>query len=118
MIVPPASLTTASVPLQLLAECVVSGEEEPALAALLEDCLRGAVGERRRVVAVVDHVGRAVLAGQRSARRGDGEEWIFFSLETAAIARLTPVLEPPSCMFRPSVSAHSRSFCDARAGLF
>src|SRR5208337_123890 len=62
---------------QLRAEGVVRGEEEPALAALLEDRLRRAVGERGRVVTVMDRVGRAVLAGEGSARSADGEERNF-----------------------------------------
>ena len=42
----------------------------------------------------------------------------FFSLITALIARLTPVLEPPSSMVMPFWSAHSRAFCAPRSGLF
>ena len=60
--------------LELGAECVVRGDEEPGLAALVEDRPGRAVGERGRIVAVVDHVGVAVLPGQRGARRADREE--------------------------------------------
>ena len=41
----------------------------------------------------------------------------FFSLATAAMARLTPVLEPPSTMVTPSRSANSRNFWRAEVGL-
>ena len=59
---------------QLFAERIIGGEEEPALAALFDDRPGGAVGERGRVVAVMDHIRRAVLASQRRACRADGDE--------------------------------------------
>ena len=43
---------------------------------------------------------------------------IFFSLTAAFIARLTPVLEPPSSIVRPFVSAHSRNLLPPMSGLF
>ena len=52
------------VALQRVAEGVVGGEEEPAVAALLDHGAAGAVGERIGVVGPVDGVGRAGLAGQ------------------------------------------------------
>ena len=76
-----AFTTLAGAILELRSERIVGGEEEPALAALFEDGFRGAVGERGRVVAVMDGVGRAVLAGQRCAGRADGEERNFLFLD-------------------------------------
>ena len=78
---PPLAVTTrAADVLQLRAERVVGGEEEPRLAALVEDRRRGAVAERGRVVGVMDRVGRAILAGERGARRADRDERDFLLL--------------------------------------
>ena len=60
--------------LQLGAERIVGGEEEPGLAALLDHGRRRAVAERRGVVGVVHRIGRAVLTGQRRAGGADREE--------------------------------------------
>ena len=42
----------------------------------------------------------------------------FFAAATLAMAMLTPVLDPPSSMFRPFWSAHSRNFEAPMSGLF
>ena len=117
--VPPPALTTSVAPLlELRAEGIVGGEEEPALAALVEDRLGRAVGERGRVVAVVDRVGVQSLPVSDAPAAPIAKNGTFFSLAAAAMARLTPVLDPPSSMVRPSVSAHSRNFCPPMSGLF
>ena len=64
--------------LQLRAEGVIGGNEEPGLAALLDDGAGRAIAERGGVVGVVDGVGRAIDARERGAARADGEEGNFF----------------------------------------
>ena len=62
------------VALERMAEGVVRGEEEPAIAARLHDGIAGPVGERPGVVGPVDRVGRARLARQVRARRARHQE--------------------------------------------
>jgi hypothetical protein len=57
------------VALQRLAEGVIGGEEEPGIAARLDDRLSRAMGEHIRVVGPVDCVWGAGLAGQVGGRR-------------------------------------------------
>ena len=60
--------------LERMAEGIVGGQEEPALAALLDDGVAGAVGERIGVVGVVDGIGVAVLVGQARAGGADVDQ--------------------------------------------
>ena len=62
------------VALERLAERVVGGDEEPRVAARLDDRAAGAVGQHPRVVGPVHGVGRARLAGQVRRRRARREE--------------------------------------------
>ena len=62
------------VALEGVAEGVVGGQEEPGVAAGLDDRAAGAVGEHPGVVGPVDGVGRARLAGQVGRRRAGNEE--------------------------------------------
>ena len=63
------------VALQRIAEGVVGGEEEPVLAARLDDRRAGAVGERGGVVDPLHGVGIAELAGDVGRGRIGGEEY-------------------------------------------
>ena len=67
------------VALERVAEGVVGGQEEPGVAAGLDDRAAGAVGEHPGVVGPVDGVGRAGLAGQVGRRRAGVEEGLASS---------------------------------------
>ena len=58
-----------------MAERIVVGDEEPAVAAALDHFLRGADGERAGIEHPLDRVGRAELAVEvgRAGRMGDHE---------------------------------------------
>ncbi len=60
-----------------LAEGIVSGEEVPALATILDHCAGGAACQRGGVVGVHDGVGRALFADDARRARADDEERFF-----------------------------------------
>ena len=61
------------VALEGVSECVVSGDEEPAVSAVLDDGAAGAIGQHPGVVGPMDGVGRARLACQVRTCRADVE---------------------------------------------
>ncbi|MCY1532585.1 hypothetical protein D9M68_678680 [compost metagenome] len=62
---------------QRIAECVVGGQHEPALAALLDHGRRRAAGLRRRGIGVAHRVGRAGFLGQAVGARAGADEDFF-----------------------------------------
>jgi hypothetical protein len=65
--------------LQRIAEGIVGGQEEPAVAALLDECAAGADRQRMRVVGPVEAIGRAGFAGEiRGRRTGDDVDLLLF----------------------------------------
>src|SRR5450830_999957 len=85
----------AGVAFQRVTERIVGGQEEPALAALLDDCGACALGQCDSVVCVVNGVRRAFFIGQASRTGAVFNEDLFFSLATFAIASAVPELVPP-----------------------
>src|SRR4030095_11561959 len=57
----------AGVLFERMAKRVISSQEEPALASAVDDGSARAIGERNRVVRIVDGIWRAVLVGQPRA---------------------------------------------------
>ena len=76
--------------LQLSAERVIRRQIEPGLAAAVDDGARGAVGERGRIVDIVDRVGGAVLVGQGRAARADDEQRHFLHCSDFRHADIDP----------------------------
>ena len=72
------------VALERMAEGVIRGQEEPAVAAGLHQRLAGAVGERPGVVGPVDRIGRALRTGQiRGGRARNQEHLVLFANDLA-----------------------------------
>ena len=84
------STTAVGVALERMAEGVVGGEEEPGVAAGLDDGLAGAVGKRPGVVGPVDGVGACSALPVRSEEAApDTRNTLFFSLVMVLTASAT-----------------------------
>ena len=104
---------------QGMAEGVVGGEEEPGVAAALDDRLAGAVGQRVGVVGPVDGGRRAGSLGQigRGRAGDDGRPCSSPRRPPGPPARPTRSARRRSRRPRPA-SIHSRAMVEPTSGLF
>src|SRR4051794_12815588 len=104
--------------LERVAESIIRGDEEPTVAAILDQRAAGADRECVRVIGPVEAIGRALLAGE-IRRRGAVEMVIFFfSFDSCCTASATDEVVSSMMASTFSTSYQRRAMPMATSGLF
>src|SRR4051794_24679749 len=107
-----------SIPFEGVAERIVDGQKEPAVAALLDNRGSGALRKTIGIERPVDAVRRARLAREVGHRRGGKDHELVFLLCICWTARATPEFGMSRTTSTLSTSYHRRTSAAPTSGLF
>ena len=106
------------VALERMTEGVVGGEEEPGVAAGLDDRLAGAVGQHPGVVGPVHGVGRALGPVRSDEAAPESMNTLFLFVVISLTASATPEFGTSTIMSTFSTSYHWLAMLEPTSGLF